>query len=390
MIDTSPINHDTRFAGIGLLPGPAGAFLLPPARAEDAEALARGAFTDLPESWAFFAELAEGREPALDDPFNRAVMSGDPDALAPFLDDADPTVRAHAGAVTFRLGGNAEPGAPDESLDPRVAAFILGTLAHESGDVEQLRQAADLTRSISPCAAARYLGEGAAIAAPNQRTLLDHQQAAELLYGLAFESLRGELLMHAADVLMTLGSERPPLLQQAVILLQRATQALPRRTNPVAFAVCHMNIAVAYLSMPMGEHSGKLRGAIAVQSLREALEILTPEGQPELWESATLNLANALQHLPSAHPGQNLVESVSLYDSVLERRVERTPARARTLASRANALAHLGKLDEAKPMLAEARGIFAEAGDADGLSGIDAIADEMVACVERAKESDRG
>ena len=142
--------------------------------------------------------------------------------------------------------------------------------------------------------------------------------------------------------------------------------------------------------MPMGEHSGKLRGAIAVQSLREALEILTPEDHPELWESATLNLANALQHLPSAHPGQNLAESVELYDKVLERRTTATPARARTLASKANALAHIGKLDDAKPLLAEARTIFTEVGDDAGLTGIDAIADEMVACVERARGTDNG
>ena len=247
MIDKTPTTHDTRFAAIGLLPGPAGAFLLPPASTEAAEALARGAFDQLPESWAFIAELADGQTPQLDDAFNRAVMTGDAEALDPFLGDTDPDFRAHSAAVAFRLGGDVDVPMPDPSLDPRVAAFVLATRAHHTGDVEQLREAAEITRSISPCASARYLGEAAAISAPDHRTLMDLQTAADLLDGLGFESLRGELLMNAADITMAMGAERPTLLQQAVLLLQKATQALPRRAHPVPYAVCHMNIAVAYL-----------------------------------------------------------------------------------------------------------------------------------------------
>ena len=137
-------------------------------------------------------------------------------------------------------------------------------------------------------------------------------------------------------------------------------------------------------------HAGKLRGAIAVQSLREALEIVTADEHPELWESATLNLANALQHLPSAHPGQNMLESIELYGQVLERRSEATLARARTLASKANALAHLGRYDEVRPMLVEAKSIFEQSRDAAGLAGIDAIEAEMLACPASVGEASHG
>ena len=41
---------------------------------------------------------------------------------------------------------------------------------------------------------------------------------------------------------------------------------------------------------------------IAVQGLREALKVYHSDTHPELWSSAQLNLANALQYLPTSHP----------------------------------------------------------------------------------------
>ena len=64
-----------------------------------------------------------------------------------------------------------------------------------------------------------------------------------------------------------------------------------------------------------------------------------PDAHPDLWEAATLNLANALQHLPSSHIKDNLAEAVSHYEALLERRTGRDEARARTLANLGNAVA---------------------------------------------------
>ncbi len=409
------IDHDTlaaldpRFTALGILPGPAGAFLLPAAAATtDATiAVAQGRWQELPLEWQFLLLARDGHHAehapttAVPAGVNAAIAANDALALAQTRGEtnphADQSAAAHAAAVAFRIGATDEPPPDDPDLDPRVRAYLLATYAHDlaqSGEprdaVTLLRTAADIVARLSPAAAARYLGEAAALTEPDARTVMELQNAAASLEGLHFEPLRGELLMAAADALMAMGADRPALLQQAVIVLQKATQALPRREHPVAFAVCHMNIAVAYLSMPMNEHAGKLRGAIAVQSLREALDILTAEEHPELWESATLNLANALQHLPSAHVGHNLTEAVDLYTTVLARRTTPTPARARTLASQANALAHLARYDDARPLLAEARAIFSDAADADALAGIDAIEAEMLACTTPKEEAAHG
>ncbi|NRA58187.1 MAG: hypothetical protein HRU13_08775 [Phycisphaerales bacterium] len=388
---------DTRFAAIGMLPGSMGAALLPSAAATAAAALASGEWDALPEAWGFVRDAWLGRDVRVRGAFNIALLAGDARALGDAISDPDPGVRAHAASVVYRMGGDAELATTDASIDPRVRAYAIATLAHAQASrglgaeaVDGLRAAAEAVASISPCAAARYVGEAAAVAELDPRSLHELQRAAGWLEGLGFESLRGELLMAAADGMLSMGAERPALLQQAIQLLQKATQALPRRTQPVSFAVCHMNIAVAYLSMPMNAHAGKLRGAIAVQSLREALEIVTADEHPELWESATLNLANALQHLPSAHPGQNMLESIELYGQVLERRSEATLARARTLASKANALAHLGRYDEVRPMLVEAKSIFEQSRDAAGLAGIDAIEAEMLACPASVGEASHG
>lgn len=375
---------EPRFAAIGMLPGPGGAVVLTGGTTEDAERLSRGEWDALPEAWSPVRQAWDGQDAAWSDEFNSAVVAGDVRTIRGCTSDDDRDLCAHVSAVLYRLGEGNEPCAPDASIDPRVAAYVVATRSHAAahrGDTPAaaagLREAARLVEGISPCAAARYLGEAAAIAPTDTWVVHELRVAADALEGLGFEVLRGELLMAAADAAMAASGERPGLLQQAVILLQKATQALPRRDHAVAYAVCHLNIAVAYLSMPMNRHASRLRSAIAVQSLREALEILTADGQPELWEAATLNLANALQHLPSSHVGKNLEESVALYEGVLDRRSDDGVGRARVLASLGNALAHLGRFDEAGPRLQEARRLFVAVADADAVEGIDGVLTEM-------------
>ena len=104
-----------------------------------------------------------------------------------------------------------------------------------------------------------------------------------------------------------------------------------------------------------------MRLGVAVQSLRAALEVYRPETHAYEWSSSQMNLANALQYLPSTHQEDNLREAVDLYEEVLRHRSRRAdPAGyARVLANQANALAHLGALARRRARYGEARGLFA-------------------------------
>ena len=81
------------------------------------------------------------------------------------------------------------------------------------------------------------------------------------------------------------------------------------------------------------------------------------------WASTQLNLANALQYLPSVHQEANLDEAVQLYEEVLQYRdPQRDPlGYARILANQGNALGHLGVLRRRPERLTRARELFAPA-----------------------------
>lgn len=384
-----------RFAAVGLFGGSAGTLLLPDAAEDDAAALSEGRLEGLGPHAAFMASIARQEDPGTAiDGTNRALLYSDIDGVAASAASArgtgDLQLAAFLEAVAYRLGADLELVEIEDTWDPRVQAYLLATRAHEraaEGDeaagVRTLCEASRLVASASPVAAARLLGEAASLTEGVADTvatlLLELDRAVERIHGTDFEELRGELLMARGGLLMELGSQRPALLQEAVQCFQRATQALPRRSYPVPYAVCHLNVAVAYLSMPMGQHAARLRAAIAVQSLREALEVFDPAEHADLWQAATLNLANALQHLPSSHVEENLAEAVSLYEQLLGHRMEAGPARARVLANLGNALAHLGDFKGARPRLDEARRLFEALGDADAVAGIDAVYAEMEA-----------
>ena len=93
------------------------------------------------------------------------------------------------------------------------------------------------------------------------------------------------------------------------------------------------------------------------------------------WASTQLNLANALQYLPSVHQEQNLDEAVHLYEEVLQYRdPHRDPVGyARILANQGNALGHLGVFSDARERLTQAREMFVAAGDADSVEGVDEV-----------------
>jgi len=122
-----------------------------------------------------------------------------------------------------------------------------------------------------------------------------------------------------------------------------------------------------------------LRTATAIQSLRESLRIFKKDKHPELWASATVNLANALQHVKSSHLEDNLWEAVALYEDVLEvRRSKDDPiAYARVLANQGNALAHLGAFSRAVPRLEEASQLFRKYGEHEAASAIEDVLAEI-------------
>lgn len=381
----------TRFQAVGLLGGAAGAVVLPEMPDDVAARISEGRFDDLPAPWRILADLARGRLPEEDPgPLNRLLLAGDAGGLAEWSSRAaeggDDDLAALLAAAAYRLGADVRRPKSEEAFDPRIQAYLAATEGHAAAAagepaqaVERLLEASSRVAPHSPAAAARLVGEAASIAEGDSapRVALELDRAAERLRGMDFEELRGELLMTRGGLLMEGGSDRPALLQQAVQSFQRATQALPRRSHPIPYAVCHLNVAVAYLAMPMGTQAARLRAAIAVQSLREALEVLDPAAQPELWEAATLNLANALQHLPSSHVKDNLAEAVGHYEALLDRRTRADEARARTLANLGNALAHLGDLKGARSRLDEARILFERLGNGDAAEGVRGIMEEV-------------
>jgi tetratricopeptide (TPR) repeat protein len=146
-------------------------------------------------------------------------------------------------------------------------------------------------------------------------------------------------------------------------------------------------VGLRYLAMPMREAGDALRAAVAIQSLREALRIYTRDEHPESWASTQLNLANALQYLPSSHPAENLAQAVEIYQELLAVRTkEMDPVGyARLLANQANALAHLGVFGEALTQLEEAHRLFHWHGEPE----LAAAALEQVARINERREEHR-
>ena len=117
--------------------------------------------------------------------------------------------------------------------------------------------------------------------------------------------------------------------------------------------------------MPPNPHNQHLKNAIAIQSLREALKYLDQEKNKDLWCSATINLANALQYAKSSHIEDNLWEAVALYEDVLKvrKKENQSPWVCSLIANQGTALSHLGAFSSAVPKLQEAKQIFEEVED---------------------------
>jgi tetratricopeptide (TPR) repeat protein len=112
-----------------------------------------------------------------------------------------------------------------------------------------------------------------------------------------------------------------------------------------------------------------------VTSLRAALRVYQPDTHPVAWASTQLNLANALQYLPSVHQESNLDEAVQLYEELLQHRDPHSDplGYARILANQGNALGHLGVFVDARTRLTQARDLFEKQGDPEAAASVDEV-----------------
>ncbi len=187
--------------------------------------------------------------------------------------------------------------------------------------------------------------------------------------------LRAELQVTRALARQQLaGTERGALLA-VVADLTEATKIFREDTYPEMFAVCNQHLALAYLVMPMSDDGDRIRIGVAVTSMRAALRVYSPQTHPVAWASTQLNLANALQYLPSVHQADNLDEAVQLYEELLQYRdpVADPLGYARILANQGNALGHLGVFGDARERLTSARDLFERAGDVDSAASVDEV-----------------
>lgn len=371
---------------VGVFPLPAGFLLLP--AAGDARGAPLGllltgdASASLPEQWRFYALALHGDvDSALlalasdDSPlaaYNRFVLHAAPSQYQVLRRRLEGPLAVLLDVVAYTVGQLDEP-PPADGLDAELRGMAL--LAQSSYHIERddpasamrvLREAVDVSRHASPVFAAQLLGQLAALgrSTPGQSAALVLQQYREAIR-LAADSplsiVRAELWLNLGVAYQEMADgQRGPLLEAVKAYQEALHCGLSIERHAELYALAHGNLGLAYLSMPMTEAGDALRMGVAVQSFRESLKVYTRETYPDLWSSVQLNLANALQYLPSSHPEDNLVRAVELYEEVMTVRNKAIDpvGYARLLANQANALGHLGMFAPALEKVSEAYKLF--------------------------------
>jgi tetratricopeptide (TPR) repeat protein len=365
---------------LGVLDGTAGLLLVPPGDGT-AELLADMARLGRPDEWPEAGATLH------------AVERGDLDtALASLGDSVDDVVNRlvlsptpeHLEAAAYASGLTDDPPGADD-LDGEFAVLALTVRAARAmefsdapGALRLLREAAEIAETVGPALHGRMLGMVAEHRFRTQHaieaSLEWYDRAIDTLATTNLVDLRAGLQLERGLALHQLADVQPHRLMAAVRSYQSALIHITERDDPERFATANMHIGIAYLALPMSEASDQVRLGVAVQSLRAALRVYSPGTHPWEWSSTKMNLANALQYLPSTHREQNLVEAVEMYDDVLRHRSKASdPAGyARVLANQANALAHLGRFDDAVARYGDAKALFAVAGEPDVIAVIDA------------------
>lgn len=382
---------------LGVLDGTAGLLLVP--AGTDAETLlADVARLGRPDDWTDAGRTLDAVDrgdidaaltalgDSADDVINRLVLSPTPEHLeaAQAAAAGDPLREVVVAAAAYASGLSDEPPRVDH-VDGEFAVLALTVRAARAmefsdapGALRLLVEAADVAAGVGPALHGRVLGMVAEHRFRTQHAVeasIDwYDRAIDALAATNLTDLRAGLQLERGLALHQLADVQPHRLMQAVRSYQSALIHLTAEDDPERFAVANMHIGIAYLSMPMTDASDQVRLGVAVQSLRAALAVFTPETHPWEWSSSQMNLANALQYLPSTHREQNLAEAADMYDAVLERRSRHSdPAGyARVLANQGNALAHLGRFERAIDNYTEARALFTVAGEGDAIAAVDA------------------
>jgi tetratricopeptide (TPR) repeat protein len=363
---------------IGIFPLPAGYLLLPATtdRAAAANVLRGTCPHPWPAEWCFLAAVLDrDMKTALEllppgplGDYNRLVLSP---SAEQFEQARKTPLRPLAEVVGYSLGLIDRPPAAD-GLTGELLAHVLAAHAayaiaanDRAAAEEHLTAAVTAARDSSPLLAAQLLGQLAALLKDDPdrfpEAVNHYKDAIQFAGDTPLVWLRAELWLSLGLTYQEQADGRRGMLLEAIKAYQQAIACgLSMDCHADLFAEAHNNLALAYLSVPPTAASDQLRMAVALQSFREALKVFTKEAQPERWASTTLNLANALQYLPSGHPAENLMQAVALYDEVLTVRTRASDpvGYARVLANQANALAHLGQFSQALEKLNEAYKLF--------------------------------
>lgn len=263
-----------------------------------------------------------------------------------------------------------------------VVNFILYQIKRAQRDIESalkyLDKAIVLINDSNPVFKARLLLEKARSLQESKGTsyalIQLFQEVIELVRDLEVKDVLGEAYFHLGNAYSAFGN-----IQEATTHYYKALDYFTEETNPYMFALIHNNLGLTYLSTPAVDIEDQVRLALGVQHLKKALTIFTKDTYPTEWASATMNYANALQYLPTANPLKNLLKAVDLYQEVIEfrRQVGDEVGYARAMANLGNALAHLGRLAEAREKLNKAKEIFAKYGMKDEIEGVSEILIEI-------------
>lgn len=381
---------------IGIFPFPANYLLLPAAFAgkkiyEDLMNGVISSATDADELRFYFDAISGDIESAFEHlptdnssemKFNRFVLQPDQEKYEELKNEFSGELSALLEAVAFSLHLTNE--APEmENCSGEIAAVVLLTQATEKIErgetenvVELLKKAAEESKTVSPVLSALIKGNLAEtlhqIEGANASVLMMYKQAADALEKTELEFEKASLNLNLGICYQEISGNQRGALLEAARHYQSALRFFKAEKFPAQFALAQNNLALAYLSMPMLEASDQLRVGIAVQALRDVLKIWTRETNAEGWASTQLNLANALQYLPSKHIEENLMEAVNLYEEVLGFRTpEQNPiGYARLLSNQGNALAHLGIFTHAVEKLTEAENLFATHGEIDSANAV--------------------
>ncbi len=340
----------------------------------------------LPSAWTFYENARQGdfaaalADLAADvDPiagYNRFVLDPTVDGLEFLRTELTGTLGSLLEIAAYTHGLTDE--VPSEAgLDGELLALALMTQAaslmgEDAPDTSPDAALALLDRAISAAHAAsplftahlhsqvagiyRTLDESAGLPA-----LPHYRQAIALVEHANLPEFTADLWMQVGMICQGMAMGRPGQMAEAVRAYQEVLRSgLAVEEHGELFALAHNNLGLLYLSIQMTEDRNKLRTAIAVQSFREAVRVCNRELHPDLWASIQLNLANALQYMPSSHPEENLVQAVELYEELVTVRKKAFDpvGYGRILSNQANALAHLGIFSPALEKLNEARKLF--------------------------------